>query len=174
MFVQICGYQRSGTSFLSSLINKHSDVYITGETPRNQLKRNMLFLRDIDGDFSKIGGKEKDAWLDKRDEYIRNMFLATSKYKEDYAAAHRKTVFGNKLPRGERHWELLANQLEDVKIIYCIRDPKKVISSKMNMYRTSRNFDYNLLDYERSIDDLMDMKKIFLKMCMFLMWIPLM
>jgi len=161
-FIQVCGYQRSGTSFLSKVLNSHPDIYISGELPRNMYGPSVSFLKKLVEDFDRIGGSERKSWQLKKRQFNLDLFLSASKYDEDCKGARSAAIFGNKTPRAERYYKFLLAAMRDMDpvFIYCLRDPDKTLESKMNMFRTSRNFSYSLKDYENSIKDLLEMRRV--------------
>lgn len=162
--VQICGYARSGTSMCRHLLHAHPDVYVTNELGRQVYPEFIRWLNRVDRLVQRVpGGSYRRRWRERRIGVVRDMWLALSKFREDRDAAESALLVGNKTPRAE----LYANELEralagiSVRYVYCLRDPQKVLRSKLNMALSNRNFEYGVKDLEASLRKMFELERAF-------------
>lgn len=164
--VQIFGYMRSGTSMCRRLLHRHPEIYITNEVGRSVYPGLVKFFRSSDAAFREMPTAAIRArWIAKRGELLREMWLGLSKFDEQPGLAREAKILGNKTPRAEFVWSELEAALGGLKpkYIYCLRDPGKVLRSKMNMHLSGRDFNYSARDLERSLQVMFDIRAAFPK-----------
>lgn len=152
----IIGRPRSGTNFIRSILNLHSDVWISGE-PSLWIKgrgrgvidliahmvpfdtdEKVQKLFDILGS-GKINGK---FWTYKKLDLVklREEFEHSNRHYRDLlwlallqrGKANQKTIFGEKTPHNLYHLEELSSWYPKAKFIHIIRDPRAVFASEIH------------------------------------------
>ena len=152
----VVGRPRSGTNFIRSILNLHSNVWISGEPslwikgrgngvidltahlkPINSDER-IQHLFEILGS-GKINGKFwtykkldleqlREEFEDSDRQYRDLLWLALSQR----GKANQKTIFGEKTPHNLYHLDELSAWYPNAKFIHIIRDPRAVFVSEIH------------------------------------------
>lgn len=159
----ITGEMRSGTTFLANLLNSQDEALVFSDmllslfseaqalginkidrvlskTEVNVLMSNIIAEGRLHNlDFSVINRDEINSW---HDLFTKSLLVIKGN--------NKATVIGIKKTREENYIEQLLNA--DIKIIYCIRDPRDVLISAKNRFG-SYNINRTINNWKKSVQN---------------------
>jgi len=126
----ICGFPRTGTTFLQALLNCHSEIHISIEYRLRAVFATPLLCAQI----ARLHRREHEKWRGLvPDEARAAMLRAIWYYSEPNGLLARR--YGNKTPGNERHFWFFESVFRRIPplYIYMIRDPAAVLASYKRM-----------------------------------------
>lgn len=142
MLLIIGGNPRSGTTMVRTLLNRHPEIYVTGELSIRDVYPEMMRLLATADETHRSKGKY--ARLHPRKErLIGELWFGLSKYDGDRDRFDSATVRGNKTPGSEQFFAEYEERIGYLRprYIYCLRDPIKVVSSNLNARWSNGKFE---------------------------------
>lgn len=126
----ICGYSRTGTTFLQTLLNCHPEIHLSTECQLRAISATPLLCAQI----ARLHRREHEQWRGlSPDEARVAMLRAVWYYSEPDGLLARR--YGNKTPGNERHFQFFESVFRCIPplYIYMVRDPADVLASFKRM-----------------------------------------
>jgi hypothetical protein len=126
----ICGRQRSGTRFLTNVLNSFGEVAIQGELPNPVMRAAQSMVQSIDdfyAETAKFGERkaqrEYQSWLKKKEDLIFSIWEHSGQARREPCHKHTK-YFGYKRPNNESYFAFYEASFKyrPPMYVYCTRN----------------------------------------------------
>jgi Sulfotransferase family len=154
----IGGWPRGGTRMIADLVASHPHIITSDEVPRRMVSAAISLMETADSSIRRKRHRG-NYWSNIREDFFLNIIVNT--YRPGIGVSHRvPSRFSNKTPFIEWFFDKIIDicATESPVFIYCVRHPKKVITSLKNMPWNTRSTDANLKLLMKSFHSFQEMK----------------